>query len=146
MEIGALNQSPISNLSISQSLNLRFLEGTIALALTGLIFLPLARNAWAANASEGAPGQAFMDFGANLLRQLQVFTVWRADADWPPALIFAALAFFAALVLTGLLLPWRNRFNAKAQRRQDAAATSQFTIHNSQFLSLIHISEPTRPY
>ena len=126
-EISANLQSP--NLLISQSLNPRLLEALLALTLTGLLFLPLAFNAWAANASEGAPGTAFMDFGANLLRQLQIFTLWRID--WPPALVNGALAAFALLVLAGLLLPWRQKSHAKAQRRKDAAA--QFTIHNSQF-------------
>ena len=133
-EISANLQSP--NLLISQSLNPRLLEALLALTLTGLLFLPLAFNAWAANASEGAPGTAFMDFGANLLRQLQIFTLWRID--WPPALVNGALAAFALLVLAGLLLPWRQKSHAKAQRRKDAAA--QFTIHNSQFI--IHHSFP----
>jgi uncharacterized membrane protein len=134
-EISANLQSP--NLLISQSLNLRLLEALLALTLTGLLFLPLALNAWAANASEGAPGTAFMDFGANLLRQLQIFTLWRVD--WPPALVNGALALFAFLVLAGLLLPRRSQSNAAAPDRQ-AAAPSQFTTHNSQFT--IHNSSP----
>jgi|GEM_PF-571768 len=110
-------QSPISNRPISQSPNLqspnlqspnlRFLEGVIALTLTGLLFLPLARNAWLVNAGEGTPGQAFMNFWGNLQRQLQIFTVWRAA--WPVEVVTAAVLFFAGLVVVGLLLPWPRR-------------------------------------
>ncbi len=100
-------QSPISNLPISQSPNLRLLEGALALAVTGLLFLPLARNAWLVNTDEGTPGQAFMNFWGNLQRQLQIFTVWRAP--WPEAWVMAAVAFFAVLVVIGLLLPWPQR-------------------------------------
>lgn len=88
-----------------------FFEGVLALGLVALLYLPLARNAWLANAGEGSPGQAFMDFGANLQRQLQVFTVWRVD--WPPALFAAALLFFGALALIGLLLPWPRPVRAQ---------------------------------
>ncbi len=35
-----------------------FVEGALALALAGLLFLPLALNAWAVNAAESTPGQA----------------------------------------------------------------------------------------
>jgi hypothetical protein len=86
------------------SLTPRFLEGVVALAVTGLVFLPLARNAWLVNAGEGAPGQAFMNFWGNLQRQLQIFTIWRAP--WSAEIMVAAVVFFAVLVAVGLLLPW----------------------------------------
>lgn len=89
----------------------RFAEGALALLLVGLLFLPLARNAWSVNAAESTPGRAFADFAANLLRLLQNATVWRAG--WDPAWVNAALAFVAVLVLLGLLLPW-----PRAQRAQ----------------------------
>jgi hypothetical protein len=85
----------------------RFVEGSIALLITGLIFLPLARNAWLVNDAESTPGQAFADFGANLLRLLRIDTIWRVD--WPQPWINATLIFFALLLLLGLLLPWRRR-------------------------------------
>jgi 4-amino-4-deoxy-L-arabinose transferase-like glycosyltransferase len=89
-----------------QSSGLRiFGEGAAALAVTAVLFLPLARNAWLANASDGTPGRAFMDLGANLLRQLEVATVWRVDWPWLPA----ALALFGGLLFVGLLLPWPRR-------------------------------------
>jgi len=100
-----LSRSP--NPFIPQSPNLRFLEGAIALTITGLLFLPLARNAWLVNAGEGTPGQAFMNFWGNLQRQLQIFTIWRAA--WPSEAMIAALAWFAALVVVGLLSPWPQR-------------------------------------
>jgi 4-amino-4-deoxy-L-arabinose transferase-like glycosyltransferase len=92
----------------------RFLEGCLALLVTGLLFLPLARNAWSVNEAESTPGQAFGDFGTNLLRLLRIDTIWRVD--WPPPWINGALSLFALLLLLGLLLPWRQ--NA-SQLRQD---------------------------
>lgn len=82
------------------------IEGTVALAITGALYLPLAFNAWAANASDGAPGQPFINFWPNLQRQLQIATVWRVE--WAAPWMIAALAFFALLLLAGLLLPWRR--------------------------------------
>lgn len=105
-------RSHVPTLLIPQSPNLRFLEGALALAVTGLIFLPLARNAWLVNAGEGTPGQAFMNFWGNLHRQLQIFTVWRAT--WPSEVMIAALALFAVLVVAGLLLPWPQRMRRSA--------------------------------
>ena len=83
-----------------------FVEGSVALAITAALYLPLAFNAWAANASDGAPGQPFMNFWENLQRQLQVATVWRVD--WPASWAALALALFALLLLAGLILPWRD--------------------------------------
>jgi len=92
-----------------------FLEGSMALAITGALFLPLARNAWLVNDSEGQPGQAFMHFGANLARQLQIFTIWRAG--WPAWWETAALIGFGLLVAAGLLWPWATA--AHTPRRDD---------------------------
>ncbi len=95
-------QSP--NRSISRS-PLR--EGVVAFAITGLLFLPLARNAWLVNDSEGAPGQAFMNFTDNMQRQLQVFTIWRSP--WSAELNAAMFIFFGLLALIGIVLPWSRR-------------------------------------
>ncbi|MCS6827231.1 MAG: glycosyltransferase family 39 protein, partial [Caldilinea sp.] len=84
----------------------RLLEGLLALAVTGFLFLPLAHNAWLVNESEGAPGSMFMNFAGNLLRQVQVFTFWRAP--WPEAPLTAALVLFGALALIGLGVPQRR--------------------------------------
>jgi hypothetical protein len=80
------------------------LEGSVALALAGLLFLPLAANAWGVNAAESTPGRAFANFGPNLLRLLQTGTVWRVD--WPAPWLTFALVCFGLLIGLGLLLPW----------------------------------------
>ena len=82
-------------------------EGMLALAVTGGLFLPLALNAWAVNGRESTPGRAFAGFLATLWRQLDIFTLWRVD--WPSPWEGAALAFFAGLLLAGLLLQWKGR-------------------------------------
>ena len=85
----------------------RFAEGAVTLAAVALLFLPLARNAWAVAGDEGAPGRAFASFGAILAHQLRVFTVWRAA--WPEWAVVAAVGLFGLLVLAGLLLPLQER-------------------------------------
>jgi 4-amino-4-deoxy-L-arabinose transferase-like glycosyltransferase len=80
-----------------------FVEGAIALAVTGLVFLPLARNAWVANANDGTPGTAFMNLAANLVRQLQVATIWRED--WGAPWTVVALGLLAVLFVAGMLVP-----------------------------------------
>ena len=85
----------------------RFLEGCLALLLTGLLFLPLARNAWSVNDAESTPGQPFANFGANLWRLLRIDTIWRVD--WPDAWILVTLVVFALLLLCGLFLPRKKR-------------------------------------
>ena len=76
----------------------------------GAVFAP-GGNAWLANANDGTPGTAFMNFGANMVRQLQVATVWRVD--WAAPGVTAALGLLAALLLVGLAAPvaahhWRR--------------------------------------
>ncbi|MFO7631923.1 MAG: hypothetical protein R6W76_05240 [Caldilinea sp.] len=110
LESLADDPTPIPNLqspTLPRSPTPRFLEGAAALAVTGLLFLPLARNAWLVNDSEGAPGQAFMNFAANMQRQLQILTVWRAP--WSAELVAAALVFFELLALIGIVAPWPRR-------------------------------------
>ena len=80
-----------------------FVEKRLHKRLAGLIFLPLARNAWLANASDGKPGTAFMNLGANLLRQLEIATIWRVD--WVAPWVEVVLGLFAVLLVTGLLVP-----------------------------------------
>jgi hypothetical protein len=70
-----------------------------------LIFLPLALNAWSVNANEGDPSTAFANFPANTRELLKIFTIWKED--WPGALTDGALLFLGALVVMGVLLPWR---------------------------------------
>ncbi len=90
----------------------RFGESALALLAAGLIFLPLARNAWVVNSAESTPGRAFENFAANLLRLLQNDTVWRVPWDLP--WINAALACFALLVLAGLTMPWPRPLHTTA--------------------------------
>lgn len=82
----------------------RFLEGAAALVVTGLLFLPLARNAWSVNAAESTPGRAFANLSANLYGLLRNDTLWRAD--WPSAAGQLTLLFFAALLIIGLAIPY----------------------------------------
>ena len=84
----------------------RFVEGAASLFISGLLFLPLARNAWLVSGSESTPGRTFENVATNLRRLLQVFTVWRVD--WPDILLFATLMIMALLVVLGLLLPLRK--------------------------------------
>ena len=84
----------------------RFAEGALTLAVIGLLFAPLARNAWRVNAAESTPGVPFADFLPNLVRLLQIHTIWRVS--WPGAWQTAALTFFGLLIVLGLLLPRRD--------------------------------------
>ncbi len=115
----AIDAPPSRVVAASVSPNRRLLEGLLALAIIGLLFLPLARNAWLVNESEGAPGSMFMNFAGNMLRQVQVFTFWRAP--WPETLITAALVFFGLLALTGLGAPQRGRPGERARLHFDQA-------------------------
>lgn len=83
------------------------LEAAVAFAVVSLLFLPLARSAWAVNSASSTPGVPFADFLPNLWRQLRLFTVWHTG--WPDAVRTAAVLFFSLLVLAGLLLPRRVR-------------------------------------
>jgi hypothetical protein len=85
----------------------RFLEGCGSLLVVGLLFLPLARNAWWVNDAESTPGEPFAGFFANLQRLLRIDTIWRVE--WTELWVTTALIFFAAMLLLGLFLPWRER-------------------------------------
>lgn len=85
----------------------RFIEGVLALAIVGLLFLPLARNAWLVNDAESTPGLPFADFFANLLRLLRIDTIWRVD--WSETWINGTLLLLALLLLCGIFLPRRAR-------------------------------------
>ncbi|MBI3960988.1 MAG: glycosyltransferase family 39 protein [Chloroflexi bacterium] len=76
-------------------------EGMAALGITGLLFLPLARNAWLINDAESPRMAAFDGFGENLWRQMQVFTLWRAD--WDDWAVTGGVLLFALLALAGFL-------------------------------------------
>ncbi len=79
-----------------------FIEGSVALAVVTVIFLPLASSAWLVNSAENLPGAAFADFLPNLRLQLTIFTIW--FASWPDALRTAGVSFVAVLVAAGLIL------------------------------------------
>ena len=82
-------------------------EGVAALGTAGLLFLPLARNAWLINDSESPHMDAYADFGVNLWRQLQVFTIWRAD--WAGGLVTGGLIFFSGLAVAGFFLHGKEK-------------------------------------
>ena len=92
-----------------------FVEGATALGIAGLLFLPLAYNAWAVNSAESTPGRAFANLLPNLRHLVQVFTVWRVP--WSAASTSAAVIGFALLSLIGLALPY-----PRALRRPTLAA------------------------
>lgn len=79
----------------------RLLGGVVAVGMAGLLFLPLAYNAWVVNASEGDPGQAFAQVGENLWRLVRIFTIWRVA--WPTWLVMGAVGLAAGLVVIGLI-------------------------------------------
>ena len=87
------------------------LEAIAAFAVVALLFLPLARGAWAVNNASSTPGAPFAGFLPNLWRQLRIFTVWHTG--WPSAFRTAAVLIFALLALAGLLLPAGNRRDAR---------------------------------
>lgn len=93
----------------------KFAEGVGALAVTGVLFLPLAYNAWVVNAEEGTPGRAFADVGPTLWRLLRIFTVWRVD--WPEWRITAALVPLALLCMAGLLWPTQGQERRAGRER-----------------------------
>ncbi|MEZ4612595.1 MAG: hypothetical protein R2838_20515 [Caldilineaceae bacterium] len=81
----------------------RFVEGAVALTITGALFLPLALNAWGVNGDESTPGRAFADFLPNLRSVLKVFTIWRMP--WPDVWLW----LLALLLLVGVTLPFVHR-------------------------------------
>lgn len=84
-----------------------FGEGVTALAITGALFLPLARNAWLINNDQSPRGELFGGFLPYLWRQLHTFTLWQVD--WPDPLIIGGMLFWALLVGIGFLWPARQR-------------------------------------
>ncbi len=90
----------------------RFWSGVVAIVCTGLLFLPLAYNAWLVNGSEGDPGVAFANLGSNLWRLVRLFTIWRVT--WPAPVLLFTLLSFTLLITLGLLLP------AKQESKQPA--------------------------
>ncbi len=89
-------------LSIQRRSTRFFIEGTVALAVVTLLFMPLANNAWLVNANESTPGTAFGGFAENTFRMLRVFTVWRAP--WPATVVTAAAVIYGLLGLIGLTI------------------------------------------
>lgn len=78
----------------------RFGRGVLALGTTGIVYFPLAYNAWIVNSNEGTPGTAFANLPETLWQLLRIFTIWRVA--WPPSLITITLLFFTLLFLLGL--------------------------------------------
>jgi mannosyltransferase len=88
-----------------------FWVGVAALAVVGVLFLPLARAAWSVSSAEAAPGQAFAGLLPSLRELLKVYAVgWpHWGSDWMSAVAVGA----AALTLVGCIAPsgeGRNRF------------------------------------
>jgi mannosyltransferase len=86
-----------------------FWPGVAALAVVGLLFLPLARAAWLVSGAESTPGRAFAGLLPGLGDLLKAYAVgW---PHWNPAWTIAAVVGAAALALAGWLLPSRERGN-----------------------------------
>ena len=85
----------------------RFTEGSAALLLTGLAFLPLARNAWFVNQAESTPGQPLCRF----CRQSAASGASRHHLARQTGLIKRPRqrsALFVMLIVLGLVLPFRH--------------------------------------
>ncbi len=83
----------------------RTLVGLGSLAAVGVLFLPLARNAWSVSGAESVPGRAFAGAARALFPLLATYAV-----GWPRWIgsLGAALAVAAALLaLAGMLAPDR---------------------------------------
>ncbi|MCU0500587.1 MAG: glycosyltransferase family 39 protein [Anaerolineae bacterium] len=96
-----------------------------ALAVVGLLFLPLARSAWLVSGGESTPGRAFDDMGVALWRMLQVYTL-----GWPhwPAQSMTAVAIGAvALALLGCVV------NSKQPIAAGNSTRSAMSIRHSAF-------------
>jgi len=106
--------------------------GLGALAVVGLLFLPLARSAWLVSGGESAPGRAFGDMDAALWRMLQVYALgW---PQWHDRIIAALTIGAGALAITGLVVPVRQQIaNGKSQMADD---DSLFAIRHSPFAGL----------
>lgn len=87
----------------------KFAEGVLTFLLIGLLFLPLARNAWLVNGNESTPGYLFGHFWETIRHQFKIATIWREK--WPDPLDDVALCILAFLFLMGLLWPFIRLFN-----------------------------------
>ncbi len=81
----------------------RLVEGVAAFALVGLLFLPLARNAWEVNSAENVGAAPFAGLLATLERLLRAWSFWRPG--WPAWLEGALLVSFGLLIVAGVVLP-----------------------------------------
>jgi 4-amino-4-deoxy-L-arabinose transferase-like glycosyltransferase len=102
----------------------RFWTAATALAVVGLLFLPLARSAWLVSGDEATPGRAFAGMGPALWRLLQVYAV-----GWPRwsgvGLDWVAVGG-AALAVVGLAE--YRMLDIRYWRRQHRIANSQYPI------------------
>ena len=83
----------------------RMLMGLGSLAAVGVLFLPLARNAWSVSGAESEPGRAFAGAAQALIPLLAIYAL-----GWPRWIgnLDTALAVAAALLaLAGMLVPDR---------------------------------------
>ena len=78
-----------------------FFEGGIMLALAGIIFAPLAYNAWSVSVSQGTPAEPFANFVGNMTKLFKIFTIWKEN--WSQPFVSGALIFLAILLLVGLI-------------------------------------------
>ena len=83
----------------------RHLLGMAALAVVGVLFLPLARSAWLVSGNEAVPGRAFAGMPPALWRLLQAYSLWRPL--WREGMLRWATAWAALLTLAGILGPIR---------------------------------------
>ena len=101
--------------------------GLGALAVVGLLFLPLARSAWLVSGGESAPGRAFGDMGAALWRMLQVYALgW---PRWPSQSMTAVTIGAVALAVMGCVVNSRQQIaDGKSCRSATSIPHSAFRI------------------
>ena len=83
----------------------RHLLGMAALAVVGVLFLPLARSAWLVSGNEAVPGRAFAGMAPALWGLLQAYSLWRPL--WREGMLRWATAWAAVVAMVGILGPTR---------------------------------------
>lgn len=118
----------------------KFAEGVVALGVTGLLFLPLARNAWQVSGAEAVAGVPFQDFLANHWRLLRTLTIWRVA--WPSTLSVVVLSGFALLLGVGVVALFTKRRSAADNPKIHSYAWDSDAEDPLRFLPLFWLIVP----